>query len=768
MGSHIFNRVSKELPCWHNAFYRRSAAFLGCILCTLALSGCTAGDFILHHSGVMSEEDYQKYIELRDTGQLDENGQYRPEENSVSPPAGSVHVTFAENSYMTIYYYLDADHKTPVNMQQCYLMPGTFIYASEPECHHPSSSWYSFDHFCVYAYDAEGNKTQALSPDEIETASPLVLQIPEDYTGSELSVFPIGKYEDRQLELSDYYIDTSGHLQELSGTWVVNDLETSGSIIEVSPVGALSVDYQYDPEKYSYVSSSPRSFYHENGLVRFDTTDASATIDSYSVELRSLGGTFLFDPSAYSAEHGTVTFKYGGKMLTEVSYIPDGKPIQYTATPDAGYNHPKSTGQIVVNAAAPDKTDAEIRDILKFYLDEQSVVILPQPSGGRIEYFANGVRLTGNRCTLPSGTIITMNFYCWNGWISAVEDGEEYTVENGEQTVSLEDVPDIYHDVFREADSHKPLLEIVLEDSVKDVKFDISAPGPVKKTNFCYADGDTSSPLPNPFGQKSRIVFSEKVGTDSPISFTARDDALMDDCALKLEIAKEDTNGNKYTSIQYIKKLPCSGKINLYEGQPVSASSIVYKTVTVTISKVEDVVSYHSQPVAHATLRTTLNDMAVPYVLKDGDILEPSRKVTITITPQTGYYISGSKDAGGIYSASMKYSDWEKDAEKLLAEHSAVKLWYVTLNTDDSYGTCTYKLDGEVVSGRVSVREGQKLTLEYTLTNPDHQIVRSELTGFVGDIIHSQTESCSIPVSQALDGTTIQRSDYITVQRKED
>ena len=92
----------------------------------------------------MPGEDYQKYIELCNSRQLDSDGRYVTTklagEQAFSPPAGSVHVTFAENAYITVQYYLDASLKTLANTQQCYLRLGNYIYASEPECHYPSSN----------------------------------------------------------------------------------------------------------------------------------------------------------------------------------------------------------------------------------------------------------------------------------------------------------------------------------------------------------------------------------------------------------------------------------------------------------------------------------------------------------------------------------------------------------------------------------------------------------------------------------------------------
>lgn len=151
-----------------------------------------------------------------------------------------------------------------------------------------------------------------------------MLQIPEDYEGTEIAVVPIGKYEKRRLELSDYYTDNANQTQELDGTWIVNDKEVSSNILSVSPVESLAIDYRYDPAKYSFVASNPSSFYHENGLVRFEIINATENIDYYTVELRTLEGRFLFEPANYPVKNGTVTFKYLDRVITESEYIPDG------------------------------------------------------------------------------------------------------------------------------------------------------------------------------------------------------------------------------------------------------------------------------------------------------------------------------------------------------------------------------------------------------------------------------------------------------------
>lgn len=776
MDIHIFNKSSmRKLSFSHTKIFTKKIYALLFVSCIMILSGCSADDFFLHRSGI-EESDYQKYIELRDEDQLDEEGLYISQEldgpQEFAPPADSVHVTFAENTFINVQYFLDAEGKIPVNLQQCYLKPGECIYASEPECYHPITNCYSFDRFCVYSVDMESGKREELFWTNDEAAPLLVLQVPDNYGGAEVSVVPIGKYKKRQLELLDYYTDSTGNHQELYNEWTINDETTTGRTIDVSPVEPLAVDYRYDSEKYCYVSSNPSSFYHEKGLVRFELVDAAANIERYSVELRPIDNeAFLFDPSQYTMEHGTVSFEYAGRPITEPTYVHDGDDIQYTATPEEGYRHPRESGKITANTSDPTETDNEIREVLKFYPDEDVRVILPRPIGGTIEYRANGELLSGEQCTLPIGTIITMKFLNWNGWKNEVLDGAEYVVQEPNQegicTVSIKNV-DINNDAFTEDSKHKPTLDIVLTDSARDVKIDVLAAGVEPQKGRSYADGSKTTFIPDFLGQNDRIVFSDHVGTYPAITLRAKEDTVYAGHALKLEISKEDTFGNKTKEIRYIKKLPCEEKIELYDEEEIAKSSITYKNVGVKISMAE-VVPYSTRSVEHAEVIATFadTDSSDPNTLQDGDLLEAARNVEISIVPETGYYVEGAKNMDGTYHETLKFSKWEKEYQKILDKHPVMKIWYVTLNSSDSYGTCSYKLDGKEVSGSIGVHEGQKLTLEYELTDSNYQIVRSGIGGIVGNFVQEKTKTCTIPITEALNGQTIQRSDYIEVRRKE-
>lgn len=789
MKNNILKRIYKiNTDTAYKKPHKKTAIIL-CILSSLMLSGCSSTkDFILHHSGLMTEDEYQNYINLKNTNQLDSEGYYISSEINDSPkslsPDNGIHVTFADNAYLEIEYYADAELTIPVNRHECYLKPNDRIYASIPVPDHPSSNYFSFDRFCIYAYDEEGNKGEELfwsntlyskngesSLNNDERLSLLVLSVPENYNGTEIAVIPIGEYKKRSIKLNDYYIDSTGNTQAEKngvplGNWTVNDQELSKDTMEVSPVESLLVDFNYDPEKFAFESSDPSSFYNDKGLIRFETTLAVDNIQEYSVKLRPLDEkTFSFDPSDFHTEHGTIEFSYLNEPLIEARNIPDGGVINYTATPVSGYRHPKNTGEIKVNASDPDATNAEIIEEIKFYLDGQVSVILPKPVGGVIEYTANGETLSGDTCTLDCGTVITMNFTPWNGWICNVMDGEKYTVTEQElnQTAGIDGV-DIYTGVFKESEEHKPTVNVVLTDSIKNADFNISATG-VTSQKLNYETGDKSSVIPDWAGQNDRLIFNDKIGTDQGLTLTITDDTILNGCALKLDINMEDQKGNESHSIRYVKKLPVSETIFLYNDAEAATSSTVFKTIEIIVSKV-DVITYQVKKTDHATISVMPTDVAESYPLKEGDVFESDREVQITISPASGYYIADLKDTA-IYTDTLKYSKWEKDYEKILDKHPLKKIWNVTLDASDSYGDCVYELDGVEVSGNIKIYEGQKLTLNYTLTNPDYQIARNGFGGFWGGLIHKETESVDISVSESLDGQTIKCSDYITLERKE-
>jgi hypothetical protein len=76
------------------------------------------------------------------------------------------------------------------------------------------------------------------------------------------------------------------------------------------------------------------------------------------------------------------------------------------------------------------------------------------------------------------------------------------------------------------------------------------------------------------------------------------------------------------------------------------------------------------------------------------------------------------------------------------------------------------------VSGTVSVREEDKLTMSYELTDEKYEIER-ESSGFLSGVnkwrkntFSKNKETIEIPLSDSLDGTSLKRSNFIKVSEK--
>lgn len=92
-----------------------------------------------------------------------------------------------------------------------------------------------------------------------------------------------------------------------------------------------------------------------------------------------------------------------------------------------------------------------------------------------------------------------------------------------------------------------------------------------------------------------------------------------------------------------------------------------------------------------------------------------------------------------------------------------LKTYEVNLNTDAPYGTCTVKLDGKEVKDltNVLIREDQKLTVSYRLTNNGYTFKKETLFESV-----TKKRDRTISLSMALDGTTIDLWDSADIMEK--
>ena len=746
----------------------RRKAILTMAMGIVVLTGCGNNEDILSNllntyieteitdkSGIELDESYKKYEQISNEELIDSEGYYYSEDvdYSVFEDQDAIHVTFAVNSYISIQYFDDSAMTSLLNPGGAYLHANDCIYANIQEIDNPYTDAYKFSGFEVWEYDENGIKKKELEVADFEDG--LVFQIPMNFTGKEIAIIPLGEYTSRNIILNDYYKDNNDVERPLAGTWDINGEETTGNSVSLSPVASYTVTYMYDPDLYVFVSSEPTCLYdNENdGKVYFEEFKSDQDVTSFSVELREKSGDQEFDPDKYKVEHADIEYKYQGTVIDSPTFIPDGNKISYKITRiDSGYWVPGDMeGEVEVGNVAEVISNLVCKK-------EKVKVTLPQPEkGGTITYSLDGKTLSGDSVEAYIGSEIVMTFENKNGWSCLAMDGTIYkVVDKDEQRVNVtvevdekKEIKDV-NDIFVEQ-QYKPTVILTLDKSVETyTEFEIST-----------VDGKVSS-LKLDNAKKSKEVFNSEVGTKDDLTLTASNGALLDGKALKVEIKKETEDGKKESDIRYLQKLPDSLSVSLY----ISNSSTVYKTVKLTVSKV-DVVPFTTPSLDNGDVSVETTDLTDNRTLKVGDVIEGSRKVKISISAKTGFYV---KDSGktDIYSDTMTYSKYVSDISTVLSKHPVKKLYIITLDTTDDYGKVTYKIDGKVVdAGTYNLKEEQRLELSYEITDGSHVIAREGSNWFEdrwNDVQSKTKENVTIPITSSLDGAKVTRDNYIKVK----
>lgn len=166
------------------------------------------------------------------------------------------------------------------------------------------------------------------------------------------------------------------------------------------------------------------------------------------------------------------------------------------------------------------------------------------------------------------------------------------------------------------------------------------------------------------------------------------------------------------------------------------------------------------------------NEMWSADKLSYGDCITIETAGECTITDGNYQHIRATKDPitnGYRYTLTVVQEAESNVAEDLILTVDVDRVFEVVLDDKCDYGTCTYKLDGDTVSGKVQLQEGQKLTLTYQITQKGY--VFSERSGGIGgffhDLFNQSQRTVTIPITEDLDGTIINPDEWFDIARKE-
>ena len=484
----------------------------------------------------------------------------------------------------------------------------------------------------------------------------------------------------------------------------------------------------------------------------------------YSMIVPEKGGEFHFNPLDYHYDHGTITFTCFGNEVKSPQLLAKGSRIYYEQnTAEDGYWLAPGENVIIVGEA--EDTEQQLLNI-HFTPMVTVEVSLTQPQyGGKVIYSVDGKRIDSDTYSTYSGTKIEMKFEPWEGWIlnSNAKDGDTYFVLDSRNQIVRNKNYDI-GTVFTEDQAHKPVLSVTLEKSVgEDMEFSVTASG-IKTDIEHFSDVwyDIGDLIPT----TQDIVHQQKIGTESPITISLANKALQSGQAVKFVFEKADRNSNVETEVRYITNLTTAiDPFYIYPPRYLPTAKQWYDSVHITISVVN--VETFLRPISPLHSTVMVRNLLTNGVMSGGELIEGDQKVTITITPDYGYYITGKKVSDGIYQETMKYSDYMKNKSSIIEEHIPAKYSSITLDSSDQFASYTYKLDGKDVTGSVLAKEGQKLSLTYEITDSKYKLTEGAgglpLVGW-GKSYTKVTKE--LIVTSDMDGTTITKKNFgITTER---
>lgn len=486
----------------------------------------------------------------------------------------------------------------------------------------------------------------------------------------------------------------------------------------------------------------------------------------YTMTVPEEEGGFLFNPADYYYENGTVQFKCLGEVVDVPISLAKGRKIYYEQIRAAdGYWLAGSENSHCITVGSEEETIRALKNI-HFTKKVDVTVMLPQPKkGGTIEYVLNGTKIKANSVSTKSGLDIMMTCTPWPGWYCDEKGTIRYIVGENNCVASVNGMD--VDKLFYEDDWHKPELSVILEKSVgENMKVAISADGYMIEGEQ-YGGGWKVSDLWNKeagtyklIGDSQVLVNREKIGTGDKIDVKLTHAALPSKKAVKVQTVFKDKNdkNNERIEVQYLTDMSKDlMPIYIYTPGFNATSQVAYSSVEITIGIV-DIVEYFPVSIdSHAVV--LLKDEVCDKYLKKGDLLEDSTKVTFYIHPQAGYYIDGKNVVGDSYAETLKYSDYLNRVSDIVNSHPSKKYVAITLDKSDYYATYEYKLDGEIVSGRILAKEGQKLELTYKINDDRHSLTEKE-GGFLGFGASDKEATKTIEITRKYDGNTITKSSF--------
>ena len=307
------------------------------LICCFFFCGCSAvreriEQELWQQSGVTEDADWKEFLQMDASSKLDEEGLFSSEDleqqrlAAAKEPEGSVRVTFARNDFLNVSYFRDEMLTDACPEEGCLLDPGDAVYASEPEVVN-SNSLYHFSSFQILEFSKNG-KIKGLLASTADTPGE-VYRIPENFSGTDIAILPLGAYRNRMIRLSAVLLQNGEEQTLENGSWEINGKRYGNISVPLNPMESYRVVYDYSPYKDTmYFSGSDPECYWDNsseGTITFLSGPTDAADVSYQVTLHPYGnltvlnGVSFQNPLDSLLESASVIF--GNKDIIDIKNI---------------------------------------------------------------------------------------------------------------------------------------------------------------------------------------------------------------------------------------------------------------------------------------------------------------------------------------------------------------------------------------------------------------------------------------------------------------
>lgn len=663
----------------------------------LLLSGCSAEEYLLSDN-----EFYREYENIKrdNSNAIDSDGYYvfnqidEQEEYDNTVPEGSVHISFATNSLMSVWYYYDEQCTDEVDKQNCYLNPGDSIYAKIEETSQATTNYYEFTGFQIAGFEEDHSNYNYSETNDNK------ITIPIDCKYKELSVIPKGNYKSRKISFLPKCKDSDENAFATVLVWnIITDSQTYYTKSESYDINAFSsfqIKTLFDPEKYYFIEeeTEPKceSFDNEKGEIVFRKYDSHDSVDSYkpvfekkkSISISSIESdepvTIWIDDKKYDYDPDSSEFTMAVRNGAEVRIEPADK------IKSVGFkkNLRALDGKYVYMVC--DETENILFDPLEYTFN-----------GGTVSFFDSKHNPITEKTELKFGEVIYYSGKAEEDYVFSMGD-QELTLMVDEKIAELKNTLSFIpkHITLPQPEKGGEITYFVNGEEVKEKTVDYSAENvitanfksaPSYKTNY-LSDGaectwstsdqklffidnsgrqlDVNDVFVHSEAQKPNLSISKDKSVDSETQISVyngdkalivdqknktliKNEEIVSDLGLKIAISGWSALEKEALRINVTFENNLAEKTNevyyIFEGSGVqeintkSDGKSYYETIKIEISKVKgDYFNLNDYSVENGKITFKYKD--TDKMVEDKDYIDFSRDITVLLKPDEGYKLS--------------------------------------------------------------------------------------------------------------------------------